>query len=156
MGHDWPNRILMMVYDRRTAELFGGRFPLPQPGTSSAWVISGETWPALAAAISERLQTIAPRTGGFTLAPEFAKNLEAQVRRFDGFARKGVDPDFARGKHLYDRRWHSMIWSYPEPGHEVVAGGSQEPDHVPVPEEGARTTRSCWRRARSTPTGGRW
>lgn len=116
VAHDWPNRILMMVYDRRTAELFGGRYPLPKPGTASPWVISGDTWPALAAAISARLAAIAPRTGGFTLAPSFAKSLAAEVARFDGFARRGQDDDFQRGRHLYDRRWHSMIWSFPNPG----------------------------------------
>jgi 3-oxosteroid 1-dehydrogenase len=116
VAHDWPNRILMMVYDRRTAELFGGRYPLPKPGTTSPWVITGASWEALGQAISERLASIAPKTGGFTLDPSFARNLEAQVARFDGFARKGVDEDFARGKHLYDRRWHSMVWSYPNPG----------------------------------------
>jgi len=116
VGHDWPNRILLMVYDQRTAELFGGRYPLPKPGTSSPWVITGDSWGALSKAISERLASIAPKTGGFLLAPDFTKNLEAQVARFDGFARKGVDEDFQRGKHLYDRRWHSMVWSYPNPG----------------------------------------
>lgn len=114
--HDWPNRILMMVYDRRTAELFGGRYPLPKPGTTSPWVISGETWPALSQAISERLASIAPKTGGFTLDASFTKNLAVQVARFDRSARKGEDEDFQRGKHLYDRRWHSMIWSFPNPG----------------------------------------
>lgn len=116
VGHDWPNRILLMIYDRRTAELFGGRYPLPQPGTTSPWVISGESWPALEEAVSKRLATLAPKTGGFTLDPSFSKNLAATVARYDGFARSGVDADFQRGKHLYDRRWHSMIWSFPNPG----------------------------------------
>lgn len=136
VGHDWPNRILMMVYDRRTAELFGGRYPLPQPGTSSPWVISGETWPALTDAISKRLESIASKTGGFTLASSFGKNLAATVARFDGFARRGVDEDFQRGRHLYDRRWHSMIWSFPNPGTKWSLADRKNPTMHPFQKKG--------------------
>lgn len=113
VDHDWPNRILVMVYDRRTADLFGGRYPLPKPGTTSPWVIEGETLAALSGAIAQRLSAIADRTGQFTLAPDFEDGLRETVARFDRYARKGVDPDFERGRYLYDRRWHAMIWSYP-------------------------------------------
>ncbi len=136
VGHDWPNRILMMVYDQRTAELFGGRYPLPAAGTTSPYVISGDTWAALATAISERLASIAPKTGAFRLDPTFAKNLGATVARYDGFARKGVDEDFQRGKHLYDRRWHSMIWSFPNPNTRWSLADRKNPTMYPLQKKG--------------------
>jgi succinate dehydrogenase/fumarate reductase flavoprotein subunit len=136
VGHDWPNRILMMVYDQRTAELFGGRYPLPAAGTTTPYVISGDTWAALATAISERLASIAPRTGAFMLDPTFAKNLGATVARYDGFARKGVDQDFQRGRHLYDRRWHSMIWSFPNPNTKWSLADRKNPTMYPLQKKG--------------------
>ena len=39
--HEWANLLLFMVYDQRTAELFGGRFPLPAAGTSAPYVQQG-------------------------------------------------------------------------------------------------------------------
>lgn len=113
---EWVNAVLFMIYDQRTAELFAGRFPLPPAGTTAPYVVTGATLPALAEALDARLAALAPQTGGVRLEPGFADTLADTVRRFDGFARRGVDEDFHRGAQLYDREWHSKIWSFPNPG----------------------------------------
>ena len=78
--HEWANLLLFMVYDQRTAELFGGRFPLPAAGTSAPYVLTAESWPALAKALDARLAQVAGRTGGLRLAPDFGAQL-AQTDR---------------------------------------------------------------------------
>jgi hypothetical protein len=113
--HDFTNALLFMLYDRRTAELYAGRFPLPAAGTIAPYVIRGDSWKALADALDARLAKLAPRTGGVRLDPEFGANLRQTLARFDGFAARGVDLDFHRGERLYDREWHAKIWSFANP-----------------------------------------
>jgi succinate dehydrogenase/fumarate reductase flavoprotein subunit len=113
--HDFTNALLFMLYDRRTAELYAGRFPLPAAGTTAPYVIRGDSWSALATALDARLAKLAPRTGGVRLDPEFGANLRQTLARFDGFAARGVDLDFHRGERLYDREWHAKIWSFANP-----------------------------------------
>ena len=136
VAHDWPNRILVMVYDQRAAELFGGRYPLPPPGTDAPYVLRGESFEALAKAVDARLAELAPRTGGFRLDPGFGAELRRTVTRFDGYAKRGVDPEFGRGAHLYDRLWHSRIWSYPNPGTRWKPGGAPNPTMHPFQAKG--------------------
>jgi hypothetical protein len=118
--HEWTNLVLFMVYDQRTAELFGGRYPLPAEGMLANWVISAPTWRALAEKLDARLAELAPHTGGLRLAPSFTPTLQATIARWNQFADRGVDPDFQRGARVYDREWHLKIWSYPNPGTKHV------------------------------------
>ncbi len=119
--HEWTNLVLFMIYDQRTAELYGGRFPLPPTGTQAPYVIKAASIPELANALGERLGKLEGKIGGLRLGADFADNLSAQIERFNGFASKGSDDDFRRGEMLYDRLWHSHVWSYPNPGtsHEI-------------------------------------
>jgi len=114
--HEWTNLILFMVYDQRSAELFGGRYPLPPAGLFAPHVMTGSTLDELALAIGARLAKIADRTGGVALDAGFNATLAASIARFGDLARTGEDPDFERGRHLYDRLWHSRIWSYANQG----------------------------------------
>jgi hypothetical protein len=74
--------------------------PLP------AHVIAGNDWPALAAAIAKRLDTLRPQIGEVRLAPGFTERLMATVERYNGFARRGVDEDFQRGAAAADIAWN--------------------------------------------------
>jgi hypothetical protein len=114
--HEWINLLLFMVYDQRTAELFGGRFPLPPAGTSVPYVLKAATLAELAKAIDARLEALADRTGGVRLAGDFAKALPKTVARWNQMCARGVDEDFARGAGIYDRDWHAKIWSFANPG----------------------------------------
>jgi hypothetical protein len=114
--HEWINLLLFMVYDQRTAELYGGRFPLPAAGTSAPYVVSAATLAALGTALDARLGQYAGRTGGVRLDPGFARTLGATVTRWNQMSARGVDLDFHRGEGIYDREWHLKIWSFPNQG----------------------------------------
>ncbi len=102
---EYPNQLLFMVYDQRTAEAFAGVHPLPATPTGADYVVKGESLADLADALAARLRALAPHTGGFELASGFTEQLAATVSRYNGFARAGQDEDFARGSAGYDREW---------------------------------------------------
>jgi len=106
---EYPNQLLFMIYDQRTAEAFAGAYPLPGKPTGAAHVLTGDTLEGLAARIEQRLKEVTSRTGGFSLAPSFADNLKATISRFNGFARSGDDQDFHRGDAAYDSEWHLVF-----------------------------------------------
>jgi hypothetical protein len=112
---EWIHQILVMVYDQRSAELYGGNYPIPEPGTLAPYLITGDTLEALAARIDERLVRLAPRTGGFRLDAGFTAELARSVERFSLFAAEGRDPEFRRGERAYDRYWHLRGYSEPSP-----------------------------------------
>jgi 3-oxosteroid 1-dehydrogenase len=114
--HEWINLLLFMIYDQRTAELFGGRFPLPPAGTSAPYVISAPSFAELGKAIDARLALLAARTGGAHLDAGFAKTLPTTVARWNQMSARGVDTDFSRGAGIYDRDWHAKIWSFANKG----------------------------------------
>lgn len=114
--HEWINLLLFMIYDQRTAELYGGRFPLPAAGTSAPYAISAPTLAALGTALDVRLGQYADRTGGARLDSGFARSLTRTVARWNQMSASGVDKDFQRGERIYDRDWHGKIWSFPNPG----------------------------------------
>jgi len=130
--HEWSNMLLFMVYDQRTAELYGGRFPIPAAGTQAPYVVSGANAEELSAAIGERLGKLAARTGGVALEENFASSLSASIKRYNELATRGVDVDFHRGEKLYDRLWHSRIWSYPNQGTTHALGKTPNPTMHPL------------------------
>jgi 3-oxosteroid 1-dehydrogenase len=105
---DYPNRVLMMIYDEfvstdKKPTLFFETFAAPKP-----WIIEGATLGELAERIRERLAGLEDLTGGFTLAPGFADELVRSVERFNGFARTGVDADFHRCETMAEYDWHGL------------------------------------------------
>ncbi|MFA7555755.1 MAG: FAD-dependent oxidoreductase [Spongiibacteraceae bacterium] len=107
---EYPNHLMMMVYDRRTAESIGLGNGLPPVHSKAEYVIAADTLAELGDKISKRLAGLSARTGGFVLAADFNKNLKETVARFNKFSRTGRDKDFQRGDHAYDREWH-LVWS---------------------------------------------
>jgi 3-oxosteroid 1-dehydrogenase len=106
---EYPNQLLFMIYDKRTAEAYAGAYPLPEKASGAPHVLEGESLPELTRQIQNRLAEIAPQTGGFSLAPAFADNLTATLERFNRFARNGIDEDFRRGAAGYDNEWHAVF-----------------------------------------------
>ncbi len=106
---EFPNHIMMMIYDQRSAQAFAGAHPLPKDSNDSWYVIKGDKLEQLTEAIKQRLHKIAARTGGFSLDDAFTENLKASIRRFNGFALAGKDDDFERGSTAYDREWHKVF-----------------------------------------------
>ena len=106
---DYPNDLLFMIYDQRTAELFAGDMLLPEPGTTADFVITAPTVPALAEAIQQRLDSLADRIGKRPLPPTFLAGLQAQIAQFNKDAKAGTDSQFKRGLYPYDTDWHKNV-----------------------------------------------
>lgn len=102
---EFPNQLLFIIYDQRTAELYAGGHPLPSTPTGAPYVIAGATLDELASNIGARMEKIREHIGSVKLSSEFASNLKTTFKRFNEYARKGVDPEFNRGSTEYDRAW---------------------------------------------------
>lgn len=110
---DFPNKFLFMVYDKRTAELFAGNYPLPGPGQNESYVIEAPSLTALGKAIQARLDSLRHKIGREQLSANFARNLDAQISRYNADARRGLDTEFQRGRYPYDDIWHTNVNSKP-------------------------------------------
>jgi succinate dehydrogenase/fumarate reductase flavoprotein subunit len=97
-----PNRLLFMIYDQAVArdphDTFPARYPVPAAGDSASYVIEAPTLDELEEEIRDRLATIAPHTGDLRLAPDFGAELRRTIATFNGYAERGVDPEFHRGE----------------------------------------------------------
>jgi len=106
---EFPNQLTFMVYDQRTADLYGGNHPIPQTSTGASYVITGDTLSSLADAIEQRLERLAGKTGNIHLDAKFSQQLGLTVERFNRFAEAGKDEDFQRGDYKYDRELMTML-----------------------------------------------
>ncbi len=106
---EYPNHLMFMLFDHRSIDTFGGDFPFPLDPREQPWLISGASWDDVFAEIGARLESVKGKTGGVVLDAAFTGNAKAAIRSYNGYAKKGVDPEFERGKHLYDREWHLLF-----------------------------------------------
>jgi 3-oxosteroid 1-dehydrogenase len=106
---EFPNHLLFMVYDQRTAEAFAGVYPLPAKPAGASYVLQGGSLEELGARLGQRLHEIGARTGNAALSADFSKNLKTTIARYNRFAHSGVDEDFGRGAAGYDREWHKVF-----------------------------------------------
>ncbi|MCF8473997.1 MAG: FAD-dependent oxidoreductase [Emcibacter sp.] len=106
---EYPNQLMFMIYDQRTAEAFGGAYPLPKDAKPESHVISGDTLEELTREIEKRLKSLSSQIGGVTLAANFSNQLTKTIGRFNEFARTGKDSDFKRGAAAYDSEWHGAF-----------------------------------------------
>ena len=108
---EYSNKLIFMIYDDVLANINEHdhfekiRKPLPAPGTSANWVISGNTWDELATNVQAELERLHELTGDLRLAEDFATNLKSTVARFNEFARSGKDLDFRRGEQTIERHY---------------------------------------------------
>ncbi len=108
---EYLNRVMFMVYDQRTAERYGGRYPIPPPGAVADHVVTGKGVAGLTAALSRRLDArtraeMPPGISPVRLAPEFADGLTASVQRFNAMAEVGIDDEFGRGTKAVEFAFH--------------------------------------------------
>lgn len=105
---EYPNYLMFWLFDDalvHNTQSSRFRYPIPQPGERLEYVISGNSWSELTAAIEQRLHAIASHTGGVTLAPEFKENLIQTLARFNSMAKAGKDLDFQRGETPIEKAW---------------------------------------------------
>ncbi|MEV6647540.1 FAD-dependent oxidoreductase [Amycolatopsis sp. NPDC051371] len=97
----YPNLVLVQLWDQRSQDHSAsdeyGRLIVPA-GVDGSHVLEAPTLDELTTKIRERLASLAAETGGFTIADDFAANLPGTIDRFNTFAAKGKDEDFARGE----------------------------------------------------------
>lgn len=73
-------------------------------GSNDRHVLSGNTLAELATAIRERIAKYKSALGDANLSDAFLPNLDATIKRFNGFAKTGgVDQDFHRGKRIVEK-----------------------------------------------------
>ncbi|MFC4950043.1 FAD-binding protein [Pseudonocardia sp. GCM10023141] len=121
---EYANLLLFQVYDNAVANNdfdFPYRVPVPLPGDSVGYVLSGDTLEELADALDARLAELADRTGGVRLDDGFAEQLRATLARFDTFAASGVDVDFGRGESPIQQAWNGP------PRHESMTNPTMHP-----------------------------
>lgn len=132
----WINRLLFMIYDQRTAELFAGRYPIPPRGVSASYVVQAPSLDQLSVALDKRLARLAPKTGGIRLDIEFPDRLMSAVTRFNKHAERGLDFDFDRGGRLQDRAFHRKMWSAPQRNTRWAANDKPNVTMYPLAEQG--------------------
>jgi hypothetical protein len=101
----WDNLLGIFVYDQRVQDNWGTGFPIPVDPTTAPFIVIGDTLEDLAVAIEERFASIAAITKGMALTEAFAENFVAEVAKFNGYARTGIDEEFQRGAFGYDNSW---------------------------------------------------
>lgn len=106
---EYPNHLMFMLFDQRSIDAFGGAFPFPVNKAEQPHLVEGQTWDEVFGKIDAQLSGWQDRTGGVRLAPEFTANAKQSITNFNAYAKKGVDPEFGRGKYLYDREWHLLF-----------------------------------------------
>jgi hypothetical protein len=106
---EYPRLVMVMIWDERTHRRYAppGADDNPSPRLAlenygnvcydDFHLISGSSLAELADRVEERLAAIAPRTGGFALAPSFRENLPRAVERYNELSRTGRDTDLGRG-----------------------------------------------------------
>jgi 3-oxosteroid 1-dehydrogenase len=121
---EYSNLLLFQVYDDAVANNdFDNPFrvPVPMPGDSASYVVSGDTLDELADALDTRLTALADRTGGVRLGDGFTKQLQATITRFNTLAASGIDDDFGRGDSPIQRAWIGP------PRHDGMANPTMHP-----------------------------
>ncbi len=106
---EYTNHLQFMLFDERSLDAFGGAFPFPAKKGEQPHLVEGATWDDLFGKIGAQLAKWSGQTGGVKLAPDFAANAKATVAKFGEYAIAGADPEFNRGKFLYDREWHLLF-----------------------------------------------
>jgi len=101
---EYPNYLLFMIYDQRTAEEYSGSNPIPPLGAVAPHVVRADTLEQLLTKLDERLEYFGRRppneiSAGRTRIHESApENLRRAVERFNQYAEDGVDQEFHRGE----------------------------------------------------------
>jgi 3-oxosteroid 1-dehydrogenase len=98
---EYPNIPLIVIWDDEVNEKCGDLGygnPIPPKDVDPYWVVKGETWEDLARGIAERLPRVAELVGHVQLDPDFSRNLQSTLARYNELAETGIDVDFHRGE----------------------------------------------------------
>jgi 3-oxosteroid 1-dehydrogenase len=120
---EYPNLTLISIWDQQAQDNCGsddyGSLIVPQGG-NDRHVIRGNTLAELAAGIRERCAKYRSELGGLDLSDDFVANLQATVKRFNGFAQAGKDGDFQRGERIVEKLFNGPIKKKPGQKNETM------------------------------------
>ena len=63
---EYPNQIMLMIYDQRSADLMAGNYPYPGAADDKSLVISGATLQELGANIRNRIVSLQSKLGVYS------------------------------------------------------------------------------------------
>lgn len=132
---EYPNHLMLMLFDERSIDAFGGAFPFPAQKGEQPHLVEGASWDELFRKVDAELAEWENRTGGVRLAPGFAATAKETIATFNGYAKAGEDTEFGRGKYLYDREWH-LLFSARREGTKFPANPYPNPVMHPFAESG--------------------
>lgn len=131
---EYCNLYQFMLFDDHAIAYGGAQLMPPVGADMPAYIITAASWGALAAAIQERLASLADRIGAFKLDKDFVPTLQETVARFNDYASTGVDLEFHRGELPIEHAFHvpganndkPNKWMYPfaqtGPFHCIILG----------------------------------
>jgi 3-oxosteroid 1-dehydrogenase len=103
---EYPNQLLFMVYDQRTADRYAGAFPIPPAGTTGRHVIVADDLAGIEDGLARHLLELARfeqlPVPEVSLNGSFAESLRETIRQFNAYALNGRDLDYQRGEHAID------------------------------------------------------
>ncbi|MPW19330.1 FAD-dependent oxidoreductase [Paraburkholderia sp. CNPSo 3157] len=109
---EYPNLALISIWDQQAQDHCAsddyGSLIVPS-GSNDRHVMRGNTLQELANAIRERLSKHANALGGMQLSDDFVQNLDATIKRFNGFAKAGKDADFHRGERIVEKLFNGPV-----------------------------------------------
>jgi len=109
-GDEYVNRVMFMVYDQRTAERYGGRYPIPPVGAVADHVVTGTGVAGLAEALGTRLaglrSSMPVGIAPVALDTNFADSLASSIAKFNDMAERGQDDEFDRGTKAVEFAFH--------------------------------------------------
>lgn len=108
---EYVNRVMFMIYDRRTALRFAGRYPIPPAGAIAEHVVSGPGVAGLTEALRRRLAgplraAMPDGVAPVELVDGFSDRLLATIQRFNQIAERGDDDQFGRGSKAVELAFH--------------------------------------------------
>jgi len=112
----YPNFLLFAVWDQRTDDFYAGRTVvgdstlgnfIPHADDKYRYtVVTGRDLAELADALKERVAELRHVTRDIDVTDDFVEKLEAEIARFNDFARQGKDADFRRGETPIELAFH--------------------------------------------------
>ena len=111
----WPNLLMFMIFDSRTATYWQGFPPMPVGDIKKAkHIITGSDLEDLTINIEKYLDTRKDELANFKLDMKFSMNLEDTIKKFNYYAKTGVDEDFGRGMTDYDQEYTTFPPTIPD------------------------------------------
>ncbi|MBC8639777.1 FAD-dependent oxidoreductase [Caballeronia sp. EK] len=109
---EYPNLTLISIWDQQAQDHCAsddyGSLIVPK-GSNDRHVLRGNTLAELAGAIRERMAKYRSALGNADLSDDFVRNLDATIKRFNGFAKTGVDQDFHRGERIVEKLFNGTV-----------------------------------------------